>query len=120
MRSKHRDDSEVIKRLRERRMLLGLSQAALANGLGITFQQVQKYESGSNRISAGKLYGCAELLDVPPEHFFEGLEGSGSGTPDQTRSDDALKLAKAYYGIDDPAQRLHVRNLVRAIAGSKS
>ena len=66
-------DKQIGQRLRERRMLLGLSQAALANGLGITFQQVQKYETGSNRISAGKLYGCAELLDVPPDYFFEGL-----------------------------------------------
>ena len=101
-------------------MVLGLSQTILADGLGITFQQVQKYETGFNRISAGLLYGCAELLGVAPAYFFEGLEGSDSGTPDRTRSDEALKLARAYYSIDDPALRLHVRKLIRAIAGSDS
>ena len=113
-------DKHVGQRLRERRMILGLSQTAVADGLGIKFQQVQKYETGFNRIAAGRLYACAQLLDVPPEYFFEGLQGSGSGTPDETRSNEALKLARAYYSIDDPAKRLHVRNLVRAIAASKS
>ncbi len=112
-------DQHIGRRVRERRIVLGLSQTALANGLGITFQQVQKYEKGFNRISAGKLYGCAQLLDVPPEYFFEGLEGFDTGTPVKTRSDEALKLARAYYRIDDPAQRQHVRKLVQAIAGSK-
>ena len=101
-------------------MVLGLSQSALADGLGIAFQQLQKYEKGHNRIAAGRLYGCAELLGVAPAYFFEGLEGSDSGTPDRTRSDEALKLARAYYSIDDPARRLHVRKLVQAIAGSDS
>ncbi len=111
-------DKHIGQRLRTRRVVLGLSQTALADGLGITFQQVQKYEKGSNRISAGRLYGCAALLDVSPEYFFEGLEGSDTGTPDETRSNEALKLARAYYGIDDPAQRLLVRKLVQAIAAS--
>ncbi len=113
-------DKHVGQRLRERRMVLGLSLTVLANGLGFSFQQLQKYEPGFNRIGAGRLYGCAELLDVPPEYFFEGLEGSDSGVPDQMRSDEALKLARAYYSIDDPAQRQHVRMLVRAIAESNS
>ncbi len=98
-------DQHIGQRIRERRIVLRLSQTALADGLGITFQQVQKYEKGSNRIIAGKLYGCAELLGVRPEFFFEGLGGSDSGAPDATRSDEALKLARAYYSIDDPAQR---------------
>ena len=111
-------DKHIGRRLRERRMVLGLNQTALADGLGITFQQLQKYETGFNRISAGRLYGCAELLGVSPAYFFEGLEGSGSGTPDEMRSDEALKLARAYYSIDDPAQRQRVRKLVQAIARS--
>ncbi len=113
-------DQHIGQRLRERRVVVGLSQTALADGLGISFQQLQKYEKGLNRISAGRLYGCAELLGVSPAYFFEGLEGSDSGTPDETRSDEALKLARAYYSIDDPAQRQHVRMLVRAIAESNS
>ncbi len=112
-------DRHIGQRVRERRVVLGLSQTALADGLGITFQQVQKYEKGFNRIAAGRLYGCAELLGVPPAYFFEGLEGSDTGTPDETRSDEALKLARAYYSISDPAQRQHVRKLVLALAGSK-
>ncbi len=99
-------------------VLLGLSQVALADGLGISFQQLYKYETGFNRISAGQLYGCAELLNVRPEYFFEGLDGSDIGTPNEMRSVEAMKLARAYYSIDDPALRQHVRMLVRAIAAS--
>ena len=110
-------DKHVGQRIRERRIVLGLSQTDLAEGLGVRFPQIQKYESGFNRVSAGRLYGLAQLLGVSPEYFFEGLEGSDSGSSDETRSDEALKLARAYYGISDPIERLHVRNLVRAIAG---
>ncbi len=113
-------DQHIGQRLRERRIVLGLSRSDVADGLGITYQQFQKYETGFNRIAAGRLFGCAELLGVRPEYFFEGLEGSDSGTPDETRSDEAMRLARAYYSIDDPVKRLHVRNLVRAIARSNS
>ncbi len=112
-------DKHIGQRLRERRVVLGLSRIAVADGLGITFQQLQKYETGFNRIAAGRLYACAQLLDVPPEYFFEGLEGSDTGTTDGTQSDEALNLAQAYYGIDDPAKRLSVRKLVQAIAGER-
>ncbi len=111
-------DQHVGQRIRERRIVLGLSQTVLADGLGITFQQIQNYEKGRDRIAAGRLYGCAQLLEVPPAFFFEGLEVSDSGAPDATRSDEALKLARAYYSIDDPAQRQHVRKLVQALARS--
>ncbi len=111
-------DQHIGQRVRERRIVLGLSQTNLADGLGITFQQLQKYEKGHNRIAAGRLYGCAELLGVSPEYFFEGLEGSDQGTPDETRSDEAVKLARAYYRISDPAQRKHVWRLAQAIARS--
>jgi transcriptional regulator with XRE-family HTH domain len=113
-------DQQIGQRLKERRLLMGLSQTALADGLGITFQQLQKYEKGHNRIAAGRLYGCAQLLDVPPEYFFEGLEGSDSGTPDETRSDEAMKLARAYYRIGDPTERQRIWRLVQAIARSTS
>ena len=113
-------DQQIGQRLKERRLLMGLSQTALADGLGITFQQLQKYEKGHNRIAAGRLYGCAQLLDVPPEYFFEGLEGSDSGTPDETRSDEAMKLARAYYRIGDPTERQRISRLVQAIARSTS
>ena len=111
-------DQRIGQRIHERRVVLGLNQTKLADGLGVSFQQIQKYEDGSNRMGAGMLHGCAQLLDVPPEYFFEGLERSDSGTPDVTKSDEAMKLARAYYRISDPTERLHVRNLVKAIAGS--
>ncbi len=111
-------DRHIGQRVRERRIVLGLSQTVLADGLGITFQQIQKYEKGSDRIAAGRLYGCAELLGVRPEYFFRGLEGFDSGTPDATRSDEEFELVRAYYSIDDPAQRQHVRKLVQALVRS--
>ncbi len=113
-------DQRIGRRIRERRVVLGLSQTDLADGLGITFQQLQKYEKGHNRIAAGRLYGCAQLLDVPPEYFFEGLEGSDSGTPDVTKSDEAMKLTRAYYSINDPVYRKRIWRLVRALARSDS
>ncbi len=113
-------DQRIGRRIHERRVVLGLNQTKLADGLGITFQQLQKYEYGSNRIAAGMLYGCAQLLDVPPEYFFEGLEGSESRTPDETRSDEAMKRARAYYSINDPVYRQRIWRLVQALARSAS
>ncbi len=111
-------DQRIGRRIHERRVVLGLNQTKLADGLGISFRQLREYEKGSSRIGAGMLYGCAKLLDVPPEYFFEGLESSDSGTPDETRSDEAMKLARAYYRINDPTERSHVRKLVQALARS--
>src|SRR5450755_3783219 len=68
-------DNYVGSRVRMRRMTLGLSQAKLANNLGITFQQVQKYEKGTNRISASRLQALSEVLQVPVQFFFKGLPG---------------------------------------------
>ncbi len=111
-------DRRIGRRIHERRVVLGLNQTKLADGLGVSFQQIQKYEKGHNRMGAGLLYGCAQLLDVPPEYFFEGLEGSDSGTPDATKSDKAMKLA--YYSINDPKQRKRIWRLVQALARSGS
>ena len=111
-------DQRIGQRIRERRVVLGLSQIDLGDGLGISFQQIQKYETGHNRIAAGRLYGCAQLLDVPPEYFFEELERSNSRTPDETRSDEAMKLARAYYRIVDPKHRQRISRLVQALARS--
>ncbi len=86
--------------------------------MGITFQQLQKYEKGSNRIAAGRLYGCAQLLNVSPAYFFEGMERSDRRTPDVMKTDEALKLVRAYYRINDPTERLRVRKLVQALARS--
>ncbi len=111
-------DQRIGRRIRERRVVLGLNQTKLAGGLGVSFQQIHKYEDGSSRMGAGMLYGCAQLLDVPPEYFFEGLERSDSGTPDETRSDEAMKLARTYYSIGDPTERKRIWRLVQALARS--
>ncbi len=113
-------DQRIGQRVRERRIVMGLSQTELADGLGITFQQLQKYEKGNNRIAAGRLYDYAQLLGVRPEYFFEGMESPDSGTPDETRSDEAMKLARAYYRIGDPTERQRIWRLVQAIARSTS
>lgn len=73
-------DVFVEERLRERRLELGLSQGTIARQLGITFQGVQKYETGFSRIAASTLYRLAQILDVPPGFFFEGYAGPGSET----------------------------------------
>lgn len=109
-------DVQVGKRLHQRRVLLGLTQKDLAKGLGVTFQQLQMYEKGNNRISAGMLYACAGMLNVPVEYFFEGLDRPRRRSPEELRSDEALKLARAYLSIDDPTQRQRVRKLVETIA----
>ncbi len=111
-------DKHVGRRIRERRIALGLSQTRLADGLGISFHQLKKYENGSNRVGAGRLYGCAQLLNVSPAYFFEGMERSDRRTPDVMKTDEALKLVRAYYRISDPTERLHVRQLVQALARS--
>lgn len=74
-------EGHVASRIRLRRALLGMSQSDLAKALGITFQQVQKYERGSNRVSVGKLYRLADILDVPLAFFFDGLEPDGRQPP---------------------------------------
>ncbi len=111
-------DQRIGQRIRERRVVLGLNQTALAARLGISFQQLQKYEDGSNRMGAGMLYGCAQLLGVRPEYFFEGLERSDRATLDPKRSDEALKLTRAYYSINDPVYRQRIWRLVQALARS--
>ncbi len=108
-------DQRIGRRIRERRVVLGLNQTKLADGLGVSFQQLHNYEDGSSRIGAGRLYDCAQLLDVPPEYFFEGLERSDR-TPEDMKSDEAFKLARAYRRISDPEMRQRVRQLAQVIA----
>jgi transcriptional regulator with XRE-family HTH domain len=81
-------ESHVAARIRLRRGLLGMSQSDLARALGLTFQQVQKYERGSNRVSVGKLVRMAEILDVPLTFFFDGLEVPGVGEALRSRGKD--------------------------------
>ncbi|ACI98916.1 helix-turn-helix domain-containing protein [Rhodospirillum centenum] len=119
-------ESHVASRIRLRRGLLGMSQSDLARTLGITFQQVQKYERGSNRVSVGKLYRLAEILDVPLTFFFDGLDLPDLKKPPQTTTGFAeqqspilsrreLDLLRAWKN-SPPEVSDAVASLLRAIA----
>ncbi|MFT3972896.1 MAG: helix-turn-helix transcriptional regulator [Amaricoccus sp.] len=113
-------DVYVGTKMRRRREALGISQGRLGRHLGLTFSQIQKYEKGTNRIGAGRLYQIASFLGVPPSHFFEGLEGmDGQGLPDAAHGmsrDDMQVLGDAFSGIVDPETRASVLALVRQLA----
>jgi transcriptional regulator with XRE-family HTH domain len=119
----HPVDREVGLRVRMRRKELGVSQERLADALGITFQQVQKYERGANRISASKLWEIARALNTPVGYFFEGLDASAaqpttmtSCAQDFLMTTDGLDLAKAFPRITQPAVRRKLVDLVRSLA----
>jgi len=124
-------DIHVGERLRLRRMLLGLSQEALAHVLGLTFQQIQKYESGTNRIGASRLYDLSRALEVPVDYFYEEMPPQvmaasprhmtvPGNEPDlpvaaPLNSREALDLIRTYYRIPDPRVRRRVHELARAL-----
>ena len=122
-------DKHVGSRVRMRRLMLGMSQEKLGNGLGLTFQQVQKYEKGTNRIGAGRLQHISQLLQVPLPFFFEGAphlpgEPSGIGPAPSPAyvfnflaTADGLALTKAFMQIEQPELRRRIVHLVEEIAG---
>ncbi len=120
-------DVFVGQRLRELRMLAGLSQSDVASALGLTFQQLQKYERGFNRVSASRLFKLAQFFRVPVSVFFEGLEersvaqegaaGTGQAEDEGTlRSREALMLARYFQNIRDPQIRGAIRELAERCA----
>jgi transcriptional regulator with XRE-family HTH domain len=118
-------DVHVGARMRYRRMTIGMSQEALGARLGLTFQQVQKYEKAQNRIGASRLFRIAEALAVPVGFFFEGLEGAvqDSDLADLSRplafvgSPEGLQLNIAFSQISDTTTRRKIVDLVRTLAG---
>jgi len=112
-----------------RRLMLGMSQTTLGGALGLTFQQVQKYEKGTNRISASRLHRTSEILQVPIEFFFEGAPHVRGEHPAQTvaaspqfvsdylATSDGLHLTKAFVQIPNARLRRSIVDLVEAIAG---
>ncbi|WP_426954370.1 helix-turn-helix domain-containing protein [Muricoccus radiodurans] len=131
-------DIHVGSRVRLRRTLLGMSQGALGEALGVTFQQVQKYERGVNRIGASRLFEISQVLDVPISFFFDdmtdrpasqtGLRSHGaSGMAEQQQGfeDDVmhrretLELVRAYYRITEPAVRKRILDLTKELAPSE-
>jgi transcriptional regulator with XRE-family HTH domain len=128
-------DVHVGSRIRLRRTLLGMSQERLGEALGLTFQQVQKYERGVNRVGASRLFDLSRVLDVPISFFFDdmpeslastygghlGRRGAGLSETQEGFADDALnrretlELVRAYYRITDPAVRKRVFDLIKSM-----
>lgn len=117
---RHPVDVHVGKRVRHRRWMVGMTQQQLADKVGIKFQQIQKYETGMNRISASRLWDIAEALEVPINFFFEGL--SDHTMPSVTEGDiladkEALELVRSYYAIPE-TQRRRLFELARVLSES--
>ena len=116
-------DIHVGKRIRMRRLFLGMNQETLANALGLTFQQVQKYEGGANRVSASRLSATADILGVPISFFFGGL---APGTPEQNalrerlEQPETIELVRFYYAIPDAKVRQQFLEMVKAVAARKT
>jgi len=120
-------DVYVGSRIRQRRLLIGMNQETLAKELGLTFQQVQKYEGGANRVSASRLAEIAEVLGVGIEYFYAGLPTlEDAATPEaQARQEllqrpETLELVRAYYAIADQNVRRQFFELVSAVAQSSN
>lgn len=129
-------DIHVGSRVRLRRTLLGMSQEKLGEALGLTFQQIQKYERGVNRIGASRLFDLARVLDVPISFFFDDMPGESAVKPggttrpafggmaetqegfddDTLHRRETLELVRAYYRITDPAVRKRVFELIKSLA----
>ena len=119
-------DVHVGGRIRLRRNMLGMSQERLGEQLGITFQQVQKYEKGTNRVGASRLQAISSILEVPVAYFFENAPGStATGLAEEHQpnyvvdflsSSEGLKLNRAFVRISDPKVRGRIIDLVRALA----
>lgn len=107
-------DRHVGARIRERRIMLGLSQQQMADLIGVTYQQAHKYERGINRISAGRLYEIAQVLGVPVGYFFEGL--SSPRSPELTaRQRMCLELARNFSNITNERHQEALSHLARAL-----
>ena len=129
-------DVHVGARLRQRRTLLGMNQTKLGSSIGLTFQQVQKYEKGTNRISASRLYALSGTLDVPVEYFFDDMPtavaasspslGGGrakkppSYEPDPMATRETLELVRAYYKIKDAEIRKRLHAMIKTLGAAAS
>jgi transcriptional regulator with XRE-family HTH domain len=124
-------DRHVGARIRMRRKILGVSQEKLADSLGLTFQQVQKYEKGANRVSASKLYEIAAALQTQVAYFFEGLadpsteidakaKGAEQFVHDFLMTPEGLELAGIFPRITRPAVRRRILDLVRSMADEEA
>ena len=113
----HAVDVRVGKRLRHRRWMIGMTQQQLADKVGLRFQQIQKYETGLNRIAASRLWEIAQALEVPVSFFFEGFDtNQHQASEEDIRADkDAVQLVRAYYAMPQ-AQRHQIFELARVLS----
>ena len=143
MAKSHPVDAHVGTRMRQRRTLLGMSQTRLGDAVGRTFQQVQKYERGANRVGSSRLYEFAKALDVPVSYFFDEMPGNvlagrpmaarvkkgggfgEAGTPFAVEKDplikrETLQLVRAYYKIREPSVRKRIYELVKTMGAAST
>ncbi|MEI4231663.1 helix-turn-helix domain-containing protein [Roseovarius sp. D22-M7] len=117
----HPVDVHVGKRIRHRRWLVGMTQQQLAEAVGIKFQQIQKYETGANRVSASRLWDIAAALDIQVSFFFEGIDdkenvgATGRLSDDLIGDKEALDLVRSYYAIPEN-QRRRLFDLARVLS----
>ncbi len=109
-------DRHVGARIRERRIMLGLSQQQMADMIGVTYQQAHKYERGINRISAGRLYEITRVLNVPITYFFEGLDINEDDESMNPRQRMCLELARNFASISNQRHQEALSQLARALA----
>lgn len=125
--AKQATDHHIGHQLRTRRTTLGMSQIAVAKAMGVTFQQIQKYEKGTNRMNASRLHQCARLLKVSVAYFFEGLEQPPSKPAlpatviefdhySLASDRESLELMKALKRLKEPKVRKKLADLIRAVA----
>jgi transcriptional regulator with XRE-family HTH domain len=129
-------DVHVGARLRQRRTLLGMTQTNLGDAIGVSFQQMQKYENGANRISASRLFDLSRILDVPIQFFFDDMPAAvaasspaqGGGRtkkppryePDPMATRETLELVRGYYKIRDPQIRKRLFELTKTLGAAAS
>lgn len=119
----HMVDTHVGQKIRQRRWLIGMTQQKLAEMVGIKFQQIQKYETGANRVSASRLWDISEVLGVPAAHFFEGAEdlaerketAKTNAPADLLKDKEAMDLVRSYYAIPEN-QRRRLFDLARVLS----
>lgn len=113
-------DKHVGANIRKQRTLMGMSQTDLGNAVGLTFQQIQKYEKGTNRVSASMMWSFGKALGMQPERFFEGLneKGMDRAGPDILANREVLEVAKSFATLKSPAMRRDVSKLIRTMAAA--
>ena len=131
----HPIDVHVGKRLRMRRTILGMSQETIGKSIGVSFQQIQKYERGINRMGASRLFEFSKILSVPVSYFFDEYEGKSMSKPisgfaeeaaasfdheDKMASRETMEMMRAYYQIRSKAVRKRVFELVKSLASEQN